>query len=129
MFESHCLECHLTKHQELKGTQSIFFRKGWGVLQHDLINFVQKVFRDERIPKELNTTAVVLIPKTPHPEIISQLRPISLCTILYKIVTKNIVDPMKNILPDIIAPTQSSFVLGRQIMDNVVIVQEMIHTI
>lgn len=32
------------------------------------------------------------------------------------------------ILPDLIAPFQSSFVPGRQIIDNIVVVQEMIHT-
>ena len=49
-------------------------------------------------------------------------------SIIYKLVTKVIVNRLKHILPQLISPTQCSFVPGRQITDNVIIVQEMLHT-
>lgn len=42
--------------------------------------------------------------------------------------TKVILNRMKLVLPSIISPAQSSFVPGRQITDNIVIVQEVVHT-
>ena len=58
----------------------------------------------------------------------SQLRPIGLCNVAYKAITKAIVNRLKPILAKLIAPTQSSFVPGRQISDNIIIVQEMLHS-
>ena len=46
----------------------------------------------------------------------------------YKAVTKVIVEWLKEILPHVIAPTQASFVSRHQITDNVIIMQELLHT-
>lgn len=56
-----------------------------------------------------------------------QFRPISLCSILYKMLTKTIVNKLKAILPKVVTFTQCSFMLGHQIIDNVVIDQEVLH--
>jgi len=47
----------------------------------------------------LNETFVTLIPKTSHPEMVSQFRPIGLCNVAYKLITKCIVNRLKQILP------------------------------
>lgn len=70
----------------------------------------------------------MIIPKVRHIEKLSEFPLISLCTVHYKLVTKMIVNRLKAILHELIAPHQSSFVLGRQITDNIVIVQDVIHT-
>jgi len=59
---------------------------------------------------------------------VSQLRPIGLCNVAYKVVSKVIVNRIKSILDKVVTPTQASFVSGRQITDNIVIAQEMLHT-
>ncbi|KAK3189589.1 hypothetical protein Dsin_029150 [Dipteronia sinensis] len=53
------------------------------------------------------------------------VRPISCCNTLYKIISKIIANRIKIILPDIISPPQSAFMAGRRIGDNILLVQEL----
>ena len=55
------------------------------------------------------------------------LRPIALCTVIYKIIAKVLANRPKVVLPIIIAHSQSAFVLGRSIVDSVLVAFELIH--
>uniref|UniRef100_A0A2N9IUL5 RNase H type-1 domain-containing protein n=1 Tax=Fagus sylvatica TaxID=28930 RepID=A0A2N9IUL5_FAGSY len=63
------------------------------------------------------------------PESLSQFRPISLCNTVYKIVTKSIVARIRPLLSNLISPFQAAFVPGRRGIDNVIIAQELIHSL
>lgn len=63
----------------------------------------------------------VLIPKVESPNLITQFRPISLCIVVYKLITKTIVNRLKPVLGRIVSPTQGSFVPGCHIANNIVI--------
>lgn len=71
----------------------------------------------------------MLIPKIQGPETLRNYIPISLCNTVYKIVTKIIVARLRPYLEKLVSPLQMAFVLGRKGIDNVVIVQEPIHSI
>lgn len=111
------------------GLQAIFYRQNWNIVGPSVCAFVQQCFNTKNIPEEVNATQVVLIPKLPNPETIKHFRPISLCNVTYKIITKIIVNRIRPLLPDLISPNQSSFILGRTTTDNVIITQEIIHTL
>jgi hypothetical protein len=76
-----------------------------------------------------NDRIIVLIPKVDSPETITQYRPISLCNVLYKVISKMIALCLKHILHDTISPVQSAFVPGRLITDNILVAYESIHAI
>lgn len=77
----------------------------------------------------LNSTFIALIPKVPHPEKVSQLRPISLCNVGYKVLTKAMTNRLKHVMPLLVGEHQSSFIPRRQISDNVITYQEVLHSI
>jgi len=81
------------------------------------------------ILKSLNSTFLALIPKEAEANTPAKFRPIALCNVVYKIISKVIANKLKPILPSLISEEQSGYVEGRQFMDNILLVQEMIHTL
>ena len=57
----------------------------------------------------------------------SHFQPISLCNTFYKIITKIMVNPMQPVLGHIVQPTQSAFVLHREIHDNILLAHEVMN--
>lgn len=85
-----------------------------------MVSFVKQALRAEGIPKgtaegipEGTAEALLLIPKVEKLSEVSQFRPINLCNVTYKIVTKVIVNRLKNVWKEIISSNQTSFILGR----------------
>ena len=95
----------------------------------NVIKEVQEIFTTSIMPGHLNETLISLIPKQPGADCLAAFGPISLCNTVYKIVTKIIVKRMCNLLPNLISPLQTTFVPGRLGLDNMIIAQEIIHTI
>ena len=93
-----------------------------------MINEVFKVFHSSTMPPHLNETFITLIPKHPGADCLASFRPISLCNTIYKVVTKIIVKRLRPLLPNLISPLQIAFILGRMGLDNMIIAQELIHT-
>lgn len=110
------------------GFQVLFYQKHWDLVAPNVYHLVLSTLEGKGLPNNLNDTFLVLIPKIDHPEVPAHFRPIGLCNVIYKIITKTIVNRIKPLLPQITSSTQTSFVPGRQITDNIVIVQEVLHT-
>jgi hypothetical protein len=75
-----------------------------------------------------NSAFLALIPKEKGASNFNRFRPISLCNTSYKILTKIIANILKTILPHIIPENQGGFIKGRHITDNILLVQEALHS-
>lgn len=76
---------------------------------------------------ELNETNIVLVPKKNNPSTLSELRPIALCNVVMKIITKVIANRLKLQLETVISDSQNAFIPGRFITDNVMVGFEVMH--
>lgn len=85
-------------------------------------------FSSSRLPVGVNDTYITLIAKVEKPLLISQFRPISLCNVIYKAITKVLANRLQPLMCRLIGPTQGSFLPSRFISDNIVVVQEVIHS-
>ena len=94
----------------------------------DVVSAVLDFLNNGNMLPEINHTNIVLIPKVKDPEKMSDFRPISLCNLIYKIISKVLANRLKQVLPYIISPKQSAFVPGRLITDNVLMAYETLHT-
>ena len=111
------------------GLHSIFYKRFWSMLGEDLVEEVLQAINTCIMPHGWNGTTIVMIPKVQSPERVSQFRPISLCNVVYKVISKLLANRLEPFLEDIINPTQSAFVPGRLIMNNVLIAYESLHAI
>jgi hypothetical protein len=106
-----------------------FFQRDWALPKEDIVPAVQKNFETGNMPEGVNDTCIVLIPKIADPESMKDFRPISLCNVIYKTVSKCIVNRLRPLLQDIISSNQSAFIPGRMITDNALLAFECLHAI
>ena len=75
-----------------------------------------------------NSTFLALIPKESNPSSFDRFKPISLCNASCKILSKLLANILKPLLENLISTLQGRFVKGRHILDNVIQVQEAMHS-
>lgn len=106
---------------------AVFFKKYWDIVGEQLTAEVLEVVRGGSMPTGWNDTIISLIPKVERPDKVTDLRPISLCNVIYKVVSKVLSNRLRQVLPDLITPNQSAFMPGRLISDNILIAYEVTH--
>ncbi|KAH9802749.1 reverse transcriptase domain-containing protein [Citrus sinensis] len=109
------------------GMNPAFYQNFWSIVGDEVSAACLSYISHCEFPANLNETTVILIPKTPNPESITDFRPIALCNVLYKIVAKMLANRLKLILGSIISDSQSAFIPGRTIIDNIMISAELMH--
>lgn len=97
------------------GLSALFYKQFWLTVKTAAIEMVQNVFRTGFLLKEINHTNISLISKVDNPNLVNHYRPIALCNVSYKIVSKILAEHLKSVLPRLISPMQAAFVPGRTI--------------
>ncbi|XP_061340525.1 uncharacterized protein LOC133287003 [Gastrolobium bilobum] len=112
----------------VNGYPALFFQRNWEILQEQVFSSMQFFMQNPSQIGNINHTLIVLIPKVKRPCLMKQSRTIALCNTIYKGLSKILANRIKPLLMEIISPNQASFVPKRNIQDNIIIVQELIHS-
>ena len=86
---------------------TLFFQHSWHIIKKDLVDMVNNFLVSGILDPRLNITNICMIPKTEWPTRMTELRPISLCNVGYKIISKVLCQRLKICLPSLISETQS----------------------
>ncbi|XP_072087958.1 uncharacterized protein [Arachis hypogaea] len=109
------------------GFQAYFFKEYWEIVGTEIWNIVRSAFLGEFLNHSIMETLIVLIPKIDNPTFMKDFRPISLCNVVYKIITKVLTNQLRPFLPDIVSPLQGGFILGRGALDNNIVTKEILN--
>lgn len=110
------------------GFPALFYKEFWPTVGDAVTNAVLSFFTNGCLPREANSSLIVLIPKSANPTTANNFHPISLCNFVYKVISKILVTNQRPILDKIISPCQSAFIPGRWITENQVIAHELLHS-
>lgn len=81
------------------------------------------------ILKALNTSFIALIPKQESAQTPDRFRPIALCNVVYKIISKVVANRLKPLLPTLVSMEQSRYVEGRKVLNNIIQAHEVVHSL
>ncbi|KAL5558507.1 hypothetical protein UlMin_034718 [Ulmus minor] len=119
----------LTKSPGADGMSAVFYQSFWSVVGEE-VTMACLGFTNRGLPLgSINETIITLIPKIKNPTRITEFRPISLCNVLYKIISKMLANRLRKVMDNIISEEQSAFIPGRLISDNAIIGFECLHAI
>lgn len=106
-----------------------FYQFFWDIVKEEVQEIVEESRRTKRILKAFNATFLTLIPKEQGANSPEKFRPISLCNVILKIITNVIANRLKPLLLFLVSSKQTGFVEGRQILDDIILAHEMIHSL
>lgn len=109
------------------GFQAGFFQRYWSTVGPDIIEFMENFFVGKKDLSNINYTFIVLIPKKPNPTDTGHYHPISLCNVLYKVISKVMTNCLHTVIGKLISDNQSAFIRGRLLTDNTLLAYEVFH--
>eukprot|EP00253_Pinus_taeda_P029368 PITA_29368 len=112
-----------------EGFTTTFFHAFWDLIKVEVWQVVEESKAQHWLLPSLNSTFITLIPKEENSITPDKFRPIALCNVLYKVISKVIANRLKPLLPMLISPEQSGYVEGRQIMDGIILTHEILYSL
>jgi hypothetical protein len=104
-----------------------FFKSCWPIIKGDYMAMMSDFHRRDLDIKRLNYGVITLVPKTKEANNIKQYRPICLLNVDYKGVTKVLTNRLTPMAKEVIGENQTGFIKGRNILEGVLILHEVVH--
>lgn len=127
-FKEALFQMHPDKAPGPDGFNPRFFQHFWDSIGDTVFAAGVSWLQNRSFPEGINDTIITLIPKCDDPTTMKDLRPIALCNVVLKIITKVLANRLKKILPRVVSENQSAFIKGRLITDNVLLAFEVLHS-
>ncbi|XP_043721016.1 uncharacterized protein LOC122668529 [Telopea speciosissima] len=106
-----------------------FYKHSWVIIGEELTNAVQLFFTNSFMPHSINATFINLVPKSGDVSTFAGFRPIALCNLLYKIITKILSNRIQHVIGSVVSHNQSAFIKGRPIVDNILVCHDIVRGI
>ncbi|MCH79506.1 LINE-1 reverse transcriptase like [Trifolium medium] len=103
-----------------------FIKAFWHLLKGEVRIMFDQFHGNACLPKGLLSYFITLIPKVPCPLHLGDFRPISLLGCLYKLIAKVLAARLAKVMDSVVATTQSAFIKGRNLVDGVMVVNEVV---
>jgi hypothetical protein len=103
-----------------------FLKNCWKTLKGEIRIMFDQFHGIGVLPKSLLSYFVALIPKVNSPLGLGDFRPISLLRCLYMLVAKVLAARLAKVMNSLVASNQSAFIKGRNLVDGVVVVNEVV---
>lgn len=112
---------------EPDGFPAEFFTGCWSIIGPEVTEAVEEFFSSGIMLKQWNATNLVLIPKISNASSTSDFRPISCLNTIYKVISKLLASRLQLILTQVISLSQSAFMRGRLLGENILLATELVH--
>ncbi|XP_026459385.1 uncharacterized protein LOC113360050 [Papaver somniferum] len=109
------------------GFSGCFYRACWQIIHEDVVQAIQYCWKRRFIPKGLNSSFLVLLPKVQGAKTPNKFRPICLSNLSFKIITKIMTVRMSTLMEKLVAPQQAAYIKGRCIQEQVLLASEMVN--
>ena len=105
------------------------FKASWKTVKQDILDVMEDSRRSKTVLKALSASFIALIPKQEKVMTPDKFRPITLCNVVYKIISKVVAHRLKPFLPTLVSEEQASYVEGRQILNKIIQVHKVVHSL
>ena len=110
------------------GFPAEFFKVFWMKLKHVIIQSFHNCYSTGVMPVTLRQNLIICLPKGDKPrQYLKNWRPLSMLSVLYKLLSGTLANRLKNILDTIISKSQSGFIENRFIGDNTRLIYDIMH--
>ncbi|WOL11020.1 hypothetical protein Cni_G19781 [Canna indica] len=106
-----------------------FFLNFWSIIQDSYMAEIESLSESCSLPEAWRNTNLIFIPKIDNPRVVKEYRPIALCNVAYKILSKAIVNRIKQWIDKIISKEQTAIVGNKNLHDNILILSEVVNII
>ena len=108
------------------GIPLFFYKECWDVIGPEVMAVMEEFHAGRCQMESLNKVYLVFLPKTAGAEYTGNFRPISLSNSIYLIIAKAVANRLFEVLNGPISPFQFTFILGWQMIDNIMLAEEMV---
>lgn len=110
------------------GINAGLVQQQWVCFKPAVMAQITEFFHTGRMKSKVSRSNLILIPKVDEPTRVGDYRPISVCNVIYKVISKILTLRLKPYIGKCISKSQSAFIPGREISDNIILFREILHS-